>query len=163
MVVEAATAVTRLAPGQAEGFAALVRAQLALGQLESAEALLRERIERFPALPGPRAALAFALRRQGREAEALAVLEAADPILRDDPLLRAERAVLLGRLGRVDEGLALLGEAPDPVQRRHGSDVEVSVEVAGTVGLHRLAGVFARSNQVEIDSSAQYTSVRVEK
>ncbi len=113
-LIAAATTVIRLAPTQAEGFAALVRAHLALGELASAEAVLREQTERFPALPGPRAALAFALRRQGRDAEALALLDAAPESSRNDPLLRAERAVLLGRLGRVEEGLALLAEGADP-------------------------------------------------
>ncbi|MDJ0846739.1 MAG: tetratricopeptide repeat protein [Myxococcota bacterium] len=113
-LAESATTLIRLAPGRTEGFDALARAHLALGEPERAEAVLREHCKRVPHLAGPRVALSLSLRRQGRDRDALAALDAAGTQLRADPRLRAERAVVLGRLGRFDEARAELAAADEP-------------------------------------------------
>jgi tetratricopeptide (TPR) repeat protein len=108
-----AVRVIRIAPVGAFAYQALANAKIALGRPEEAEALLREYLARNPGRHGPRAALSLALRRQGRAAEALATLDEAGPEEQaSDPNLVAERAVVLGRLGRVSEGFQWLDTAP---------------------------------------------------
>jgi len=98
-------------PGDALGYDYAVRAMLAMGQLDAAEAGSRLYVERFPDLPEPRLLLAQTLRTQGRSQEALTVLEEALQRNPDEPQLIAERAVALSLAGRSDEGLRTLDEA----------------------------------------------------
>jgi len=110
-LVEVAGKLIQVAPVSELAYSGLARAYLALGQPELAEAVLREYAERFPEVPGPRMALAFALRRQGRLEEALVALDEAERDFPGDAGLAAERAVVLGKLGRVEAGLAVVAAA----------------------------------------------------
>ena len=69
--------VTR-APKRLEGWTALVESLANLGQGEAAEQAARHSLEHFPEQPEVHVLLAKALRAQGRTAEALAELAAAE-------------------------------------------------------------------------------------
>jgi tetratricopeptide (TPR) repeat protein len=114
-LLDVATRLIRIDPMVGAAYSALVRGQLALGHPERAEVVLREYAKRFPKLPGPRAGLVLALRKQGRLEEALAETGAALEEFPDAPGVLAERAVVLGRLGRVAEGLELVDSATPEV------------------------------------------------
>ena len=122
-VAAVAEQMIRVAPVGASGFLALANARIAMGQPAEAEGLLRDSLEQNPGLVGPRVGLSVALRRQGRAAEALEVLEFDSPnelIPAEQGELAAERAVVLGQLGRWAEAFAVLEGAPPSVE----SDVD---------------------------------------
>jgi tetratricopeptide (TPR) repeat protein len=116
---DVAARVIRIAPADPSAYQALARAQIALDRPDEVETLLRGHMARHPGLPGPRVALSFALRRQGRAAEALAVLDEAEAEQARRAELSAERAVVLGQLGRVSEAFDVLEatEAAEPSTR----------------------------------------------
>jgi len=110
-LASAALTAARIEPLTDTALQSLARARIALGQLEEAELVLREHMNRSPELVGPRVGLAVALRRQGRADEALQVLEQASDEHARDAALIAEQATVLGSLGRVPEALELLETA----------------------------------------------------
>ena len=103
----------QIAPASPNAYQSFANAKVSLGHPGEAEALLRELVARNPERSGPRAALSFSLRRQGRLAEALSILDAAPDTHANVPDLTAERAIVLGELGRASEGLALLDGVGD--------------------------------------------------
>jgi tetratricopeptide (TPR) repeat protein len=105
---DVAMGLVRLAPAVGSAYQVLANAKIALGRPDEAETLLRDYVGRNPNRHGPRAALSLALRRQGRPAEALAVLDGAGADAADDPVLAGERAVVLGQLGRLSEAFEVL-------------------------------------------------------
>ncbi len=112
----------QFAPLRDRALQAMARARLALGESETAEQIMRAHLDENAEHVESRVALAVALRRQGRLAEADAVLNEASPAQRRDPIWIAERATLLGRQGRAREALALLdvaeadGHAPPAIR-----------------------------------------------
>jgi tetratricopeptide (TPR) repeat protein len=120
---EVATRVIQISPVGALPYQALANAKVALGRPEEAEQQLRDYLARNPKLSGPRVALSLTLRRQGRAAEALTILDEVAAERANDPDLIAERAVVLGQLGRVPEAFAELdradAEAPTTRAVRH--------------------------------------------
>lgn len=115
---EVALRVIQIAPVGAFAYQALANAKIALGRPDEAEALLRDLLASHPGLSGPRVALSLALRRQGRAAEALATLDPAGANPAGDVELAAERAVVLGQLGRLSEAFDVLrsSEAESPTR-----------------------------------------------
>ena len=106
-----AARLVQVTPDNAAGYDALARALLALGRADEAERALRLYRERFPRLESPVVALSASLRQQGKLEQALAEIEAATPEIDSDGRILAERAILLGELGRAGEGLALVERA----------------------------------------------------
>jgi tetratricopeptide (TPR) repeat protein len=106
-----------LQPRNVVGLNAMVRALMARDNFREAEVRLRAYTERFPDMLAPKVALSVALRRQGRPEESLALLDAAAERFASEPEWLAERAVVLGLLGRYADGLASLEIPPGAADR----------------------------------------------
>ena len=101
----------RYAPLRDRAALAMAHARIALGRDAEAEQILRAHLEESPDLVASRVGLSMALRRQGRVDEAATVLDAATERVRREPAWIAERATVLGLLGRAPEAIALLDAA----------------------------------------------------
>jgi len=106
-----ARSLVRRTPQRMEGWVAWVTALESLGEGEAAERAAEQCIERFPDAAEPQVLLARAMRAQGRYDEALEALGVAENVGTSATTLAAERALILGMGGRVDEGVALTRKA----------------------------------------------------
>jgi tetratricopeptide (TPR) repeat protein len=106
-----ARTLVRRAPQRMEGWAALVSALENLGEGNAAEQAANRCLERFPDAAEPQFLLARALRAQGRYAEALEALDAAEKTGYSATSLATERIFTLGMADRVEEGIALARQA----------------------------------------------------
>ena len=104
-------------PRNAVALNSMARALMARGNFGEAETRLRAYAERFPGLLAPAIALSMAVRRQGRPEESLALLDAAAERFESEPEWMAERAVVLGQLGRYADGLVTLERASGTADR----------------------------------------------
>jgi tetratricopeptide (TPR) repeat protein len=106
-------------PGVYEGWEALAEALVELGQGEGAERIAVRMMGLYPDRSEPHLLLARAMTAQGRHDEALLVLVKAIE-LQPTPELHAERALMLGLSGRIEDGLAearaSLARHPDSAQ-----------------------------------------------
>lgn len=85
---------------------ALAAAYEDLGDYERAREVHLEALELFPDSALSRGMIGTVLAKAGSDAEALVHLDEAIRIRPDDPRLRINRAILLARLGRIDEAIA---------------------------------------------------------
>ncbi|RIK94724.1 MAG: hypothetical protein DCC71_23265 [Proteobacteria bacterium] len=85
---------------------ALAAAHEDLGEYDAARDVYRQALELFPDSALSHGMLGTVLAKAGDDAEALRLLEEALRIRPDDPRLRINRAILLARVGRVDEAIA---------------------------------------------------------
>lgn len=107
-----ATEMLKYQPRSEVGLTALNRALFEQGKAGAVERIQRIYTEKFPEILEPHLALSVALRRQGRSAESLEVLDSRADIFGAKTHWRAERATVLGTLGRAADGLATL-DLPD--------------------------------------------------
>ncbi len=111
---------TRIAVIRDIALQSLATAKLALGRFDEAEPVLRLHLEEHPEDVLARMRLSVALRQQGRADEALQVLDDAGEEQARHSALVAERATLLGVMGRHAEALALLDRSEgDVLELRH--------------------------------------------
>ncbi len=129
-------------PDSTAAFEALVRARIAMGDANGAEALARAYSERHPGQVAPRIATSIALRGQGRPDAALSVLDGVGPQFGDDPAWLAERAIVLGLLGRGPEGLASVDQGialhPDDTELRRARSFLLFSAERGDEGLREV-------------------------
>lgn len=85
---------------------ALAAAYEDLGDYEQARKVYLEALELFPQSSLSQGMVGTVLAKAGSDAEALGYIDAAIRIRPDDPRLLANRAILLARLGRLDEAIA---------------------------------------------------------
>ena len=96
---------TRLTPNDPPALAALARAQAQGSDFEAAESGLRSALKMPACDPGIALELTMRLRQQGRSQEALVLLDALDPVLRDSPAALELRVGALSDLDRTPEAL----------------------------------------------------------
>lgn len=105
-MVQVGGELARYAPRDPRGYQAVVRALVALGLDERADAAAREAVARLPDRVETQIELARALRARDETERALAILDAALERYGRSTVLEAERALTLGIAGRLAEAMA---------------------------------------------------------
>lgn len=143
---------TRLTPNDPAALAALARAQAQGSDFEAAESGLRSALKMPACDPGIALELTMRLRQQGRSQEALVLLDALDPALRDSPAALELRVGALSDLDRTPEALEqareLALEMIESVRHDHAGNIDLDLQRACSLdetGDHATAGeLYAR-------------------